>query len=165
MPGVVPSPSAWDRVRTVVRAFEGEPIGTTDEARRRRFGSASHVALIYIASAATPGGLYNAKRVIGGNEIGTTGDTIDIGILGTVPLADDCYYFNLAEIGAETHDLTDAGNTDQLAFIGLRWATADDGKPVYVSTGLWLSACDSVAGYTGTFAGGTFVNGVLTEVE
>ncbi len=50
--------------------------------------------------------------------------------------------FNAQEIGASTHDLTDAGNTNQKIFGGQFWPTPTDlGRPLVVINGVWLDPC------------------------
>jgi hypothetical protein len=102
----------------------------------------SPVVLLKITGNATGGGRYTARVwELPTGTITTPTGNLAVADLGTDPGADDAVAWSLPEITRSTHDLTNAANTAQKYFLGLKIGTQSDGKDVYLIGGFWWEDC------------------------
>jgi hypothetical protein len=96
-----------------------------------------------IMSAAAGGAIYNIRIYQPNTADVDPTATLTEAMLGTLPTADDGIGRNMQEIGQNTHDLLDPGNTFQFDFWGEIVHVNPDGKKVVDFNGVYL--CDAGA--------------------
>lgn len=98
------------------------------------------VIVVHVQSNGSSGGVYAGEAWV------VPGAAINQGSAATASLVggagEDCTIVNMQEFGASTHDLTNAANTQQKYFIGVKVGKDLTGKPVYVINGFFNENCE-----------------------
>jgi hypothetical protein len=97
------------------------------------FSGSSRNVLIALTGNSKTGGVYTAREwKMPTADVSVSGSTFSSSTLGSDPGSDDGYFFNLAEIGQTTHDLTSASPAIVLLTARL-WYTNSNGKKIYTA--------------------------------
>lgn len=120
---------------TLVRGERQVVIGLEQRFRDR-------IKWLRATSNLTGGGKYNAKSIEEMPPTFTLTANFDAADIGVEASEEDCYFFNQAEEGVATHELTEDSQTP--ICIGVLIGFHSDNKPVYVGLSLQYNPCEPV---------------------
>lgn len=126
------------RIARAVKLSEGDPTDLRGRRLPRRISS-EETALIKITGNASGNGWYTGSVWI--DPASPLDPTAALTEAAVGQAGADCYYGNLNEQAAATHDLTNAANTKQKLYLGKFKGFHTDGKAMFVGNAIWVEDC------------------------